>query len=64
MRSRMMRRIAFPMLCTRSGSIADRGGNVFIFDRTPLIMIARGAPDEVVRDPAVLECYLGEETQV
>jgi len=27
-------------------------------------IIARGAPGEVVRDPAVLECYLGEETQV
>jgi branched-chain amino acid transport system ATP-binding protein len=27
-------------------------------------VIARGAPQEVVRDPAVLECYLGEETQV
>jgi branched-chain amino acid transport system ATP-binding protein len=27
-------------------------------------VIARGAPGEVVRDPAVLECYLGEETQV
>ncbi len=27
-------------------------------------VIARGAPDEVVRDPAVLESYLGEETQV
>jgi branched-chain amino acid transport system ATP-binding protein len=27
-------------------------------------VIARGAPDRVVRDPAVLECYLGEETQV
>ena len=27
-------------------------------------IIARGAPDRVVRDPAVLECYLGEETQV
>jgi branched-chain amino acid transport system ATP-binding protein len=25
-------------------------------------VIARGAPDEVVRDPAVLESYLGEET--
>jgi branched-chain amino acid transport system ATP-binding protein len=27
-------------------------------------VIARGAPDEVVRDKAVLECYLGEETEV
>jgi len=27
-------------------------------------VIARGAPGEVVRDPAVLECYLGEETEV
>jgi branched-chain amino acid transport system ATP-binding protein len=27
-------------------------------------VIARGAPDEVVRNPAVLECYLGEETEV
>ena len=24
-------------------------------------VIARGAPEAVVRDPAVLECYLGEE---
>ena len=27
-------------------------------------IIARGAPAEVVRNPAVLECYLGEETEV
>ena len=27
-------------------------------------VIARGAPGQVVRDPAVLECYLGEETEV
>jgi branched-chain amino acid transport system ATP-binding protein len=27
-------------------------------------VIARGAPAEVVRDPAVLQCYLGEEAEV
>jgi branched-chain amino acid transport system ATP-binding protein len=27
-------------------------------------IIARGAPADVVRDAAVLECYLGEETEV
>ncbi|MDH4188915.1 MAG: ABC transporter ATP-binding protein [Betaproteobacteria bacterium] len=27
-------------------------------------VIARGAPAEVVRNPTVLECYLGEETEV
>ena len=27
-------------------------------------VIAGGAPQEVVRNPAVLECYLGEETEV
>jgi len=27
-------------------------------------IISRGAPGEVVRDPAVLDCYLGEEAEV
>jgi branched-chain amino acid transport system ATP-binding protein len=27
-------------------------------------VIARGTPQEVVRNQAVLECYLGEETEV
>ena len=27
-------------------------------------VIARGKPGDIVRDPAVLECYLGEETEV
>ncbi len=27
-------------------------------------VIARGTPDQVVRDPAVLECYLGEEAEI
>jgi branched-chain amino acid transport system ATP-binding protein len=27
-------------------------------------VIARGAPEEIVRNAAVLECYLGEETEV
>jgi len=27
-------------------------------------VIARGSPEQVVRDPAVLECYLGEEAAV
>ena len=28
------------------------------------VVIARGAPERIVRDPAVLECYLGEETEI
>jgi branched-chain amino acid transport system ATP-binding protein len=27
-------------------------------------VIARGSPEQVVRDPAVLECYLGEEAEI
>ena len=27
-------------------------------------VVARGTPEQVVRDPAVLECYLGEEAEV
>ena len=27
-------------------------------------VIARGAPQDIVRNPAVLECYLGEETEI
>ena len=27
-------------------------------------IVARGSPGQVVRDPAVLECYLGEDAEV
>ena len=27
-------------------------------------VIARAAPQEIVRNPQVLECYLGEDTEV
>ncbi len=37
-------------------------GNIVVLHHGEII--ARGAPAEVVRDPAVLECYLGEETEV
>jgi branched-chain amino acid transport system ATP-binding protein len=37
-------------------------GNIVVLHHGEII--ARGAPAEVVRDPAVLECYLGEETVV
>ena len=36
--------------------------HIAVLDRGAVI--ARGAPDTVVKDPAVLECYLGEETEV
>jgi len=37
-------------------------GNIVVLHHGEII--ARGTPADVVRDPAVLECYLGEETQV
>ena len=37
-------------------------GNIVVLHHGEII--ARGAPAEVVSDPAVLECYLGEETEV
>jgi branched-chain amino acid transport system ATP-binding protein len=36
--------------------------HIAVLDRGEII--ARGAPDEVVRNPAVLQCYLGEDTEI
>jgi branched-chain amino acid transport system ATP-binding protein len=36
--------------------------HIAVLDRGEII--ARGAPDEVVKNPAVLQCYLGEDTEV
>ena len=36
--------------------------HIAVLDRGEVI--ARGAPDEVVKNPAVLQCYLGEDTEI
>ena len=36
--------------------------DIIVLDRGEVI--ARGAPDAVVADPAVLSCYLGEDTEL
>jgi branched-chain amino acid transport system ATP-binding protein len=36
--------------------------HIAVLDRGAII--ARGAPDEVVKNPAVLQCYLGEDTEI
>ncbi|HEY6174242.1 MAG TPA: ABC transporter ATP-binding protein, partial [Kofleriaceae bacterium] len=36
--------------------------HIAVLDRGEVI--ARGTPDEVVRNPAVLQCYLGEDTEI
>jgi branched-chain amino acid transport system ATP-binding protein len=36
--------------------------HIAVLDRGEII--ARGAPDEVVKNPAVLQCYLGEDTEI
>jgi branched-chain amino acid transport system ATP-binding protein len=36
--------------------------DIAVLDRGEII--ASGAPDEVVRNPAVLQCYLGEDTEI
>jgi branched-chain amino acid transport system ATP-binding protein len=36
--------------------------HIAVLDRGEII--ARGTPDEVVRNPAVLQCYLGEDTEL
>jgi branched-chain amino acid transport system ATP-binding protein len=36
--------------------------HIAVLDRGAII--ARGAPEQVVKDPAVLQCYLGEDTEI
>jgi branched-chain amino acid transport system ATP-binding protein len=36
--------------------------HIAVLDRGEII--ASGAPDEVVKNPAVLQCYLGEDTEI
>jgi branched-chain amino acid transport system ATP-binding protein len=36
--------------------------DIAVLDRGAII--ARGAPEQVVKNPAVLQCYLGEDTEI